>query len=144
VGVVWGSPGSENAAEHLSTLALNGNTAKDSSCSAVAGNCHYQIGSTNFQDELEQVLGQIAGVISDCIFDIPTGTEGVDPNMVNVVVETADGTVEIYMDPLHQDGWDYTDPSHSKIQLFGPACELYKESKGNAVTIVLGCETVVK
>jgi hypothetical protein len=140
---VIGSPGSEGAATFLSQLAINGNTKKDPACSAAAGNCHYQIGSGNFQQELADVLQQIAGVIADCIFDIPSG-EDVDPNLVNITIETANGPVEIYKDPTHQDGWDYTDSSQTKIQLYGPACALYKQQQGNVITIILGCETVLK
>jgi hypothetical protein len=140
---VIGAPGSEGAATFLSQLAVNGNTPKDPNCSPGAGNCHYQIGSANFQQELEQVLGDIAGVISDCIFELPQGEE-VDPNFVNVTIDTANGPVDIYKDPTHQDGWDYTDDTQTKIQLYGPACELYKESQGNEITIILGCPTELK
>ena len=89
------------------------------------------------------MLGTIAGVIADCIFDVPEG-EDVDPNLVNVTIETANGPVEVYKDPSHQDGWDYTDASQSKIQLYGPACDMYKAEQGTTITIILGCETVIK
>ena len=140
---VIGAPGSEGAAAFLSQLAVNGNTPKDPNCSPGAGDCHYQIGSANFQQELEQVLSTIAGVISDCIFDLPQGEE-VDPNLVNVTIDTPNGPVDIYKDPTHQDGWDYTDGSQTKIQLFGPACELYKQQQGTQITIILGCPTNLK
>ncbi|MFP6685620.1 MAG: hypothetical protein VB934_12945 [Polyangiaceae bacterium] len=140
---IIGSPGSEVAASFLSQLAINGNTMKAPDCSAVAGNCHYQIGGANFQQALEDVLQTIAGQIADCVFELPSGEE-VDPNLVNVVIETPDGPVEIYKDPSHQDGWDYTDGSQTHIQLHGPACELYKQQKGNTISIVLGCESVLK
>ncbi|MBW2458356.1 MAG: VWA domain-containing protein, partial [Deltaproteobacteria bacterium] len=140
---VIGSPGSEGAATFLSQLAVNGGTPKDPNCTPGAGNCHYQIGTTNFQQELEAVLQEIAGVISDCIFDVPQG-EDIDPNLVNIVIETPSGPVQIYKDPTHQNGWDYTDPTMTKIQLFGPACDLYKEQTGNTITIILGCKTVLR
>ncbi len=140
---VIGSPGSEGAAPFLSQLAVNGNTPKDPNCTPAAGNCHYQIGTTNFQQELETVLQEIAGVIADCIFDVPQG-EDIDPNLVNIVIETPNGPVQIYKDPSHQDGWDYTDPTQTKIQLFGPACDLYKAQTGNTITIILGCQTVLR
>jgi len=92
---------------------------------------------------LEDVLQTIAGQIADCVFELPSGEE-VDPNLVNVVIETPEGPVEIYKDPSHQDGWDYTDGSQTHIQLHGPACELYKQQKGNTISIVLGCESVLK
>ncbi len=140
---VIGSPGSEGAATFLSQLAVNGGTAKDPNCSPGAGNCHYQIGTTNFQQELELVLQEIAGVIADCIFDVPQG-EDIDPNLVNIIIETSGGPVQIYRDPTHLDGWDYTDTTMTQIQLFGPACDLYKAQTGNTITIILGCKTVLR
>jgi hypothetical protein len=139
---VIGSPGSEPAASFLSQLAVHGNTGK-TGCNVNAGDCHFQIGTGNFQQDLQSALDQIAGVISDCIFDLPQG-EDVDPNFINVKVETPNGDVEILKDPSHQDGWDYTDGTQTKIQLYGPACNDYKNQEGNTITIILGCETVLK
>lgn len=141
---VIGSPGSEPAAKFLSQVAVNGQTQKSPACSAAAGDCHYQIGSANFQTELEAALDAITGQVSDCVFAIPTGTEEVDPNKVNVQLETESGTTLVYKDTSHQDGWDYTDATQTKIRIYGPACEAYKAEQGAKVTIVLGCETIVK
>ncbi len=141
---VIGSPGAEPAAKFLSQVALNGLTPKSPNCSPAAGDCHYQIGQASFQGDLEAALESITGSISDCVFAIPQGNEEVDPDKVNVQLETSAGTTLVYKDTSHTDGWDYTDASHTKIQIYGPACEAYKAEKGAKVTIVLGCETVVK
>ena len=140
---VIGSPGSEEASESLSKLALNGQTPKAPGCSANAGDCHYQIGTANFEKELAEVLGAIAGSVADCVFEVPEG-EDVDPNLVNVTVDTPMGPNEVLKDSSHVDGWDYTDASQSKIQLFGPACEVYKAAKGTTITIILGCQSKLK
>ncbi len=140
---VIGAPGSESASTLLSQLALNGNTPRSPGCSVAAGDCHYQIGSANFEQELAAALQAIAGQISDCIFELPVN-EDTDPNLVNVTIDTPNGTEKIYKDVSHQDGWDYTDSTQTKIQLFGPACELYKGTPGNTVSIILGCPTEVK
>jgi hypothetical protein len=140
---VIGSPGSEGAAESLSTIALNGMTAKDPACSPKNGDCHYQIGSANFEKELADVLAAIAGSVGDCVFDMPEG-QNVDPNLVNVTVATMNGPQEVLKDPAHADGWDYADGEKTKIQLYGPACDAYKASKGNTITIILGCESKIK
>lgn len=141
---VIGSPGSEGAADFLSQLAINGETPRSPACSAATKDCHYQIGTANFQAELEAALNEIAGAVSDCVFEIPEGDENVDPNLVNVAVETSGGTIETYKDTSHQDGWDYTDSTQTKIQLYGPACQAYLAEEGAKVIIVLGCKTVIK
>jgi hypothetical protein len=139
---VIGSPGSEGAADFLSRCAVAGQTAP-AGCNPAAGDCHFQIGTADYQADLQAALDQIAGVISDCIFALPEGEE-VDPSKVNVVIETPDGPVDVFRDTAHLDGWDYTDATQTKIQLFGPPCELYQSLAGNRVVIVLGCETIVK
>lgn len=140
---VIGSPGvSFEGMQFLSQVADAGLTAP-ADCDASSGNCHFQIGTADFQAQLQEALELIAGQISDCVFALPEG-EDVDPDLVNVVIETPDGPVEVYRDPTHTDGWDYTDDTKTKIQLFGPACELYQSLSGNTITIILGCETVVK
>ncbi|AKT39291.1 uncharacterized protein CMC5_034390 [Chondromyces crocatus] len=141
---VIGAPGSEDAGGLLSQLAINGQTQRSPTCSVGAKDCHYQIGSANFQSELEAVLNEISGKISDCVFAIPQGTDEVDPTLVNVVVETSAGTDETYRDTTHQDGWDYTDASETKIRLYGPACEAYQAEEGARVNIILGCKTVIR
>lgn len=137
---VIGSPGvSSQGMQFLSDVAIAGQTAPDG-CSAGV-DCHFQIGTADFQAQLQEVLETIAGAISDCVFALPEG-EDVDPDKVNVVIDGPDGPVEVYRDETHTDGWDYTDDTQTKIQLFGPACELYKSLTGDRITIVLGCETV--
>jgi hypothetical protein len=140
---VIGSPGSESAADFLSQVAINGETQKSPTCSAAAGDCHYQIGQANFQQELEAVLADISGKLSECVFEIPDG-ENADPDYVNVQLESGGMTTQLYKDTSHMDGWDYTDGSHTKVELFGPACEKFKTEQDAKVSIVLGCKTVVK
>ncbi|WP_231511028.1 vWA domain-containing protein [Chondromyces apiculatus] len=141
---VIGAPGSEGASDLLSQIAINGQTQRSPTCSAAAGDCHYQIGTSGFQQELEAVLNEIAGKVSDCVFEIPQGTAEVDPTLVNVVLETASGTTETYRDTSHQSGWDYTDASQTKIQLHGETCEAYQAEEGAKVNIILGCKTVIQ
>lgn len=139
---VIGAPGSEDASTFLSDVAVAGLTAPDG-CVAGSGQCHFQIGTANFQADLQAALDVIAGQISECIFALPQG-EDVDPNKVNVLIEAMGGDIEVYQDPDHMNGWDYTDGSQTKIQLFGSACEQFQETQGNKIVIVLGCTTVVK
>lgn len=140
---VIGSPGSEGAADFLSQLAVNGETPKSAGCSVAAGDCHYQLDKANFQQELEAALAEISGKLSECVFEIPNG-ENVDPDYVNVELTLGGMKTPVYKDVEHMDGWDYTDDSHTKVELFGPACEKFKAEQGAQVSIVTGCKTVVK
>jgi hypothetical protein len=141
---VIGAPGSEIASELLGEMAVRGGTARSSPCSAAAGECHYTIGNDNFDDELGRVLDTIAGLVGECTFEIPLGSQEADRDAVNVAIETADGLVPIYRDHARQDGWDYGDAMGESLQLYGPACDLYNSRAQNEVLIVLGCETVLK
>lgn len=140
---VIGSPGSEGASDFLSQVAVNGETPKSPNCSAAAGDCHYQIGKANFQQELEAALNDISGKLSECVFEIPDG-ENADPDYVNVELDSSGMKTQLYKDTSHADGWDYTDDTHTKVELFGPACDKFKAEKGAQVSIILGCKTVVK
>lgn len=137
---VIGAPGSETAAPHLSKIALNGKTRRTPTCDPAKGECHYQIGSGSFEGDLTKALEEITGKIATCIFEMPLGTD-VDPNRVNVTVDAADSL----RDESHADGWDYTDGTKSRIEVFGPQCEQIKKNAGTVVVkILLGCKTRVK
>ncbi len=140
---VIGSPGSEGASDFLSQLAINGGTQKSAGCSAGAGDCHYQIGSANFAQDLQLALAEISGKVSDCVFEIPGG-ENADPDYVNVSLSVGGVDSQLYKDTAHQDGWDYTDDSHTKVELFGPSCDKFKSADGAQVEIILGCKTIAK
>ena len=140
---VIGSPGSEGAGKSLSQLAINGETKKSDTCSAAAKDCHYQIGQANFQQDLEKALAEIAGKLSECVFELPEGKD-IDPDFVNVNLESNGATTQLYKDAAHKDGWDYTDGTQTKVELFGPACEKFKTEQGAKVSIVLGCKTIAK
>ena len=141
---VIGAPGSEDGLEILSGLALNGGTCKPGG-SHSSYTCHYQIGASNFEQELAATLTQIAGSVSNCTYAVPVPDgEEVDPDLVNVVVTTSEGEKTIFKDGNQQDGWDYTDDSKTKIQIFGPECDAINKGTEATVKIALGCKTQVK
>jgi Mg-chelatase subunit ChlD len=141
---VIGAPGSEGGLEILSGLALNGGTCRPGG-SHSSYTCHYQIGAANFQQELAATLTQIAGSVSNCTYAVPVPSDGkVDPDKVNVVVTTAEGETVVLKDTDQQDGWDYTDDSKTKIEIFGPQCEAINKGTSATVKIALGCKTEVK
>ncbi len=141
---VIGAPGSEKAGSFLSTLAINGGTRRTPTCTPAAGDCHYQIGSGSFEADLTKALADITGKLATCIFEVPTGTD-VDPTKVNVVLASAGAGSDVLRDETHADGWDYTDGSKTKIELFGPKCDSVKaDPAGVSVKILLGCKTRVR
>jgi hypothetical protein len=42
------------------------------------------------------------------------------------------------------DGWDYTDDTDTKIELFGPACDTIKSTATSKVQVLFGCMTMLK
>ncbi len=139
---VIGSPGVTND-EFMSNLALAGNTPKGAGCEA-SNACYYQIGTGNFSADLQGVLTSIAGQIATCTFAVPPGTADVDPTMVNVTYNAAGTDAWLLQDSARKDGWDYVDDTHSKIEIFGTACDQIKANTESSVSILLGCQTLVK
>jgi hypothetical protein len=141
---VIGSPGDTDF-EILSGLALNGGTAKPG-CNASnykSKECHYQLDKNNFGDGLVTALKEIAGKASNgCTFAVPSGANS-NPDLVNVEANGPAGSVEIYKDSDHQDGWDYTDGSQSNVEVFGPTCEKLKNGELLTVKVLTGCKTKV-
>jgi hypothetical protein len=140
---VIGAPGSDSssAQEILSGIAFNGGTGKPG-CSPQAGNCHYQIGAANFQEDLKNTLSEIAGKVASCVFAVPSGdAEKVDPNFVNVSIVTGGGEMGIFKDVMHKDGWDYTDSTQQNLEIFGPQCDAIKAELASTVKVALGCAT---
>lgn len=139
---VIGVPGAEQGVVFLSSIAFNGRTAKPG-CTVSKGDCHYQIGTASFQKDLEAVLGDIAGKVASCIFQVPIGPD-VQPGFTNVSVDTGSGLQPLDQDSSHANGWDYTDATQSHIQIYGPVCDAIKAQTVSNVKILGGCKTRVR
>jgi hypothetical protein len=141
---VVGVPGTESSQDVLSSIANSGGTCRPGG-SPGSNTCHYQIGSGSFKSDLTKVLVEISGKVISCTYAVPTGQGDVDPDLVNVVLTGQDGTKnQIFKDTAHQDGWDYTDGSHSAVTVYGPQCEAIQGAKVASVSVALGCKTVVR
>jgi hypothetical protein len=139
---VIGSPGDTDPTV-LSGLALNGGTAKDGCNASNYKNkeCHYQLDKNNFGDGLVSALKEIAGKASNgCTFAVPAGANS-NPDFVNVAAEGPAGKVDILKDASHANGWDYTDGSQSKVEVFGETCEKLKNGELLTVKVLTGCKT---
>jgi hypothetical protein len=55
-----------------------------------------------------------------------------------VAVKFSDGTVAL-RDPARTNGWDYTDSTNTRIQLFGPPCDSVMDGTYTDVKILFGC-----
>jgi hypothetical protein len=91
----------------------------------------------NTKDELVLALQAITGVVSTCLF--PLNSKPPVPNNIAVKV---DGT-KSPQDTTHMDGWDYTGPEQTAVEVFGSWCEKIKTAGANKVEIIFGCPGVI-
>jgi hypothetical protein len=89
----------------------------------------------NSQQELSAALAAITGQVISCTFALPSPPAV--PNGVHVVVS---GT-EIFIDPKHANGWDYTDAAYSGLEIFGPQCDVIKSGSAE-VHITYDCKPI--
>jgi hypothetical protein len=47
--------------------------------------------------------------------------------------------VKIPPDPTHANGWDYTDASHTAIEVYGPTCDAITSGTIKNVTVTFRC-----
>ena len=139
---VIGSPGDTDSTV-LSGLALNGGTALPgcNSSNYTVKDCHYQLSKGDFGDGLVNALKEIASKASNgCTFAVPAGANS-NPELVNVQAEGPVGKVGILKDSSHQNGWDYTDDSKSKVEVHGPLCDQLRNGELLTVKVLTGCKT---
>jgi hypothetical protein len=95
----------------------------------------FYLGTT--QQELVSALAAIVNPIaSSCIFPLTS----VPPVPDNIAVKV-NGT-KSPQDTAHANGWDYTDPNYTAVQVYGPWCDMIK-SNGNSVEITFGCKNEI-
>ncbi len=82
-------------------------------------------------EDLATAFGEIADLISRCVL-----TATVPPPEGSVVDVQMDGR-SIPRDPAHVEGWDWTDPAHGVLALFGSSCDALTE--GGSVTANIVC-----
>ena len=80
--------------------------------------------------------GIVNPVASNCVF--PLSSPPPVPDNIAVKVNG----MKSPQDTLHANGWDYTDPSYTAVQVYGSWCDMIKNN-GNTVEIVFGCPGVV-
>jgi hypothetical protein len=86
------------------------------------------------QATLVTALQSITVAAATCIF--PLSSAPPNPDHVQVSV----GSTIIMKDPTNQDGWDYTGPDMTSIELYGAACDMVKSSGVSTVKVIFGCK----
>jgi Mg-chelatase subunit ChlD len=121
--VVGISTTKESSTETLTELAAAGKRAPASG---------YYLANT--QDELLAALHAITAAAASCRF--PLSSRPPNPDFVGVLI----GSDRVSKDTGHKDGWDYVDPEHSAIELYGPACDKVQATGADTVNIIFACK----
>jgi hypothetical protein len=105
---------------------------------AVAGGQPQQMAPTSYYDaanqaELAAALQTIAVSVISCTLNLAQPPD--NPDGVRIYI---DGT-EVPRDMTQTNGWDYTDGTHTEIELFGAACGLLQDGDEHTVTATFAC-----
>jgi von Willebrand factor type A domain len=89
------------------------------------------------QDALVAAMQAITGQVTmNCVFQLDT-----IPPAPDYIAVKVNGT-NAPRDTTHADGWDYTGPDFTAVQVYGSWCEQIKGVSANMVHIVYGCINV--
>jgi hypothetical protein len=98
-------------------------------------------GTTDFYpalspEEMTKALAAIVDSVVSCTFDLDKAPEV--PN--NVAVEF-DNTKSLRapQDTTHSNGWDYTSPTNTTIQLYGEWCDKVSNGTYKSFKVIMGC-----
>jgi von Willebrand factor type A domain len=87
-------------------------------------------------DALTAALASIMGSVVSCSF----GLGKAPPVPTNVAVQfNNDSTLRAPHDTSHANGWDYTTPADTTIQLYGTWCDDVTSGKYQSAQILMGC-----
>lgn len=122
-----------DAAEQLTAIAKEGGTA------LTTGSVAYI--DAKSPKELGDALSGISDQLASCVFTLGNVAPGVDRNRTNLFL---DGE-QIGFDAMgtKQEGWSWVDQAQTTIELYGPACTLFKTSLRTNIIVEFGCEQIV-
>jgi len=87
-------------------------------------------------DALTTALASIMGSVVSCTFGLGTAP----PVPTNVAVQfNNDSSIKAPHDTSHTNGWDYTTPANTSIQLYGSWCDDVTNGKYTSTQILKGC-----
>jgi hypothetical protein len=105
---------------------------------AIAGGRPQQGGATDYysasnQTEIMTALQTIAVGLISCEIQLEE-----PPDLPDLVRIYMDGH-QVPRDTTHQNGWDYTDASHTTIMLYGDACDTLQDGDVHTLTATFAC-----
>ena len=120
--------GDTMGAATLDQMAINGGMPQSG-----AATSFYQVTDTA---SLVAALQTILGRVGSCQFNI-----GLAPNSMtsNDLIDVFGDGDPIRQDTTHTDGWDYSNPQHTAIEVFGPRCDAVKAGTIMNVTVTFRC-----
>jgi von Willebrand factor type A domain len=88
------------------------------------------------QAQLSDALTAITSQVNNCTFPLSKAP----PVPENIAVKVTG--VKAPQDTGNTQGWNYTDASHTAVQVFGTWCDMIKTSAANMVEIIFGCPNI--
>ena len=112
----------------LDQMAINGGMPQTG-----AATSFYQVTDTA---SLVTALQTILGRVGSCQFEI-----GAAPNSMTSVdfIDVFGDGMPIPRDTTHTDGWDYSNASHTAIEVYGPRCDAVRSGTTMNVTVTFRC-----
>lgn len=120
---VIGLAGTAQYAETLNEMAVAGGRPKG------GGTDYYDAAD---QNSLVTALTDIAGSVISCRIELEEAPDA--PDYVHIYL---DGE-EVARDPAN--GWNYTDETHTAIELYGEACDTLKDGEDHNLTATFACD----
>jgi hypothetical protein len=90
---------------------------------------------------LNTVLQSVSESLAACAFDLGDVPKDADKEKVNLYIN---GTaVPRDTSGEKKDGWAFSNPEATSIEMFGPACTEFKNSRATSLVVEFGCQSIV-
>jgi hypothetical protein len=85
---------------------------------------------------MTKALADIVGAVVSCTFNLDK-TPGVPDNVAVEFDNTK--SLRAPRDTTHSNGWDYTSPAHTTIQIYGEWCDKMSQGTYKSFKVIMGC-----
>lgn len=120
-------------AEQLTALVTNGGT-------ALAGATIPYIDAKT-PEELSSALAALSDRLASCSFPLDGLKPNIDKNRTNLFLNGEQIGFDAKATKL--DGWNWTSPERTSVELYGDACTTFKTSRRTRVAVEFGCEPMI-